>query len=316
MRRPVFPFTHAVPPRPSEGTKRRDEDLLLDDGLLRLLDTLRMAAPRDRTAGLVGDHRAARRASSLEFADYRLYVPGDDIRLIDWNVYARLGDLYLKLTEARENAVVHLLIDCSASMDWGDPSKLFYAKRVAAALGAVALARDDTVLLGAFSERVDALAPPLRGRGATSTLLHYLHEIGPSSGTDLERSLADYCDRQGRRGVGILLTDFMVPEKAARILKNVTAQGIEMTAIHILDDEEVQPTLDGPVTLRDRETGEIVAIEPTPAALQRYRQALERHCSALEKTCHESGGRYTRVTTAVPLQSLLAETLRREGLLA
>ena len=175
--------------RPATAHESSDDpDVLLDGAFLRQLETLRFNAPRAATAGLAGEHASRRKAHSVEFADHRNYAPGDDFRLIDWNVYARLGELCLKLTEARENLAVHVLLDCSASMDWGRPNKLLYAKRVAAALGTLALASYDTVHLGAFSDDVLVVFPPLRGRGAVSALLAHLRGLGPGATTDLARA--------------------------------------------------------------------------------------------------------------------------------
>src|SRR5947209_4649639 len=112
---------------------------LLDAAFLRQLESLSLAARGVATGGVSGEHASRRKASSVEFADYRGYVPGDDFRMIDWNVYARLGELCLKLTQARENVTLHLLLDASQSMEWGEPSKFLFARRLAAALGVVAL---------------------------------------------------------------------------------------------------------------------------------------------------------------------------------
>src|SRR5581483_4606843 len=140
-------FLNSALPRQFRGAELvgppDDPNVLLDSAFLRQVESLHFNAPRAATAGLAGEHASRRKAHSIEFADHRNYAPGDDFRLIDWNVYARLGELCLKLTEARENLSVHLLIDCSASMDWGRPNKLLYARRIAAALGALALASYD-----------------------------------------------------------------------------------------------------------------------------------------------------------------------------
>jgi uncharacterized protein (DUF58 family) len=292
-----------------------DPDVLLDGPFLRQLETLRFNAPRAATAGLAGEHASRRKAHSVEFADHRNYAPGDDFRLIDWNVYARLGELCLKLTEARENLAVHVLLDCSASMDWGRPNKLLYAKRVAAALGTLALASYDTVHLGAFSDDVLAVFPPLRGRGAVSALLGHLRGLEPGATTDLARAVASYCGRPGRTGVALLLTDFLVSSGHAEALGYLARSGLHTTALHIVDAQEERPPLDGLLELRDRETGELVKVGITPDLLRRYDAHFRAWSGEIESACRARRAHYVRVPTAVAPRTLVLYTLRREGVL-
>ena len=307
------------------GTERRggtqqasnpdDPNVLLDGAFLRRVESLHFNAPRAATAGLAGEHASRRKAHSVEFADHRNYAPGDDFRLIDWNVYARLGELCLKLTEARENLAVHILIDCSASMDWGRPNKLLYAKRVAAALGALALASYDTVYLGAFSDELLTVFPPLRGRGAVGLLLDHLRGLTPGTSTDLARATASYCGRSGRSGVAVLLSDFLVPSGYAEALSYLARSGLQTTALHVMDRQEEQPTLDGLLELRDRETDELVKVAVTPELLRRYAGYVTQWSGEIETACRAQRAHYVRVPTAVSPQTLVLTTLRRDGIL-
>ncbi len=294
-----------------------DPNALLDGAFLRQVETLRFDAPRGATAGLAGEHASRRKAHSVEFADHRSYVPGDDFRLIDWNVYARLGELCLKLTEARENLAVHLLVDCSASMDWGHPNKLLYAKRVAAALGALALAGYDTVHLGLFSGELHTVVPPLRGRGAVGALLGHLRETTPGPTTDLARAAAGYCERTGGRGrgVAVLLTDFLVPSGAGEALGYLARAGLQATALHVVDRQEERPTLDGLLELHDCETDDVVKVGLTPALLRRYEAHASAWSAELAATCRAQRAHYVHVSTTIPPQALVLQTLRREGVL-
>jgi uncharacterized protein (DUF58 family) len=276
---------------------------------------LHFNAPRTATAGLAGEHISRRKAHSVEFADHRNYAPGDDFRLVDWNVYARLGELFLKLTEARENLSLHILIDCSPSMDWGRPNKLLYAKRVAAALGAMALAGYDTVSLGAFSAQLTAVFPPLRGRSAVAVLLEHLTTLQAGSTTDLERSVAEYCGSVGRRGVAILLTDFLVPNGHAEALGYLARSGLYTTALHLIDRQEQHPDLTGLVELRDSETDELVKVAVTPHLLRRYDGQFKAWSDDIALACRARRAHYVQVPTNVPPQTLVLRTLRREGLL-
>ena len=237
--------------------------------------------------------------------------------MIDWNVYARLGELCLKLTEARENLSVHLLIDCSASMDWGRPNKLLYAKRVAAALGALALASYDTVYLGVFSDDVHAVFPPLRGRDA----------VGHAARTPA-RPDARACDRpgagrrrptaaiRGRDGVAVLITDFLVADGYGEALSYLARAG----------------PADHGAAYRRRPGGAAAAwtacsscTTARPANWSRWashRSLLRRYQGHFgpgrrrsPSACRSQRAHYVRVSTAVPPQTLVLQTLRRDGIL-
>ena len=292
-----------------------DPRVLLDGDFLRRIEALRLHAPRAATSGLAGEHASRRKAHSVEFADYRAYVPGDDFRLIDWNVYARLGELCLKMTEAHESIAVHLLLDCSASMDWGNPNKLLYARRIAAALGAVALSGYDTVTLGAFGDGLQAVFPPLRGHGAVATLLDNLRGVTPAPATDLPRAAAAYCGTGVRHGIAVLLTDFLVPDGVDEALGYLRRAGLYTTALHIVDNQEEHPRLDGLLELHDCETDDLVRVATTPRLLRRYEEHFATWSADLAGQCAGRGARYLRVNTAVPPPVLVLEALRREGVL-
>jgi uncharacterized protein (DUF58 family) len=292
-----------------------DTGALLDSTFMRQLENLRFVAPRTATAGLAGEHMSRRSAHAVEFADYRGYVPGDDIRRVDWNVYARLGDLCLKLSEAQENLCVHLLLDCSASMDWGHPNKLQYAKRAAAALGALALVGYDTVYLGVCSGDLQAASPPLRGRHALGDMVKYLQRLAPDPVTNLGRATASYCASHRGRGMAVLLTDCMVSAGHAEALAYLTRAGLRTTVLHILDVREQRPDLEGLLELRDCETGEIVKVGITGDVLRRYATQFQAWSDELAAMCRAHRAGYVQVSTDVPPTTLILQTLRRQGVL-
>ena len=148
----------------SSRRARPASQVLLDESFLRRLERLNLMTRRGTRAHTIGEHQSRRRAVSLEFADYRHYVSGDDLRRIDWNVYGRSNSLFLKLTEAKEDVAVHLLLDTSQSMDWGEPSKLLYARQLVAALGYLALARFDAVTAATFSDELHERFSLTRGK--------------------------------------------------------------------------------------------------------------------------------------------------------
>jgi hypothetical protein len=197
--------------RPRRSVEARREPLaptaLLDAAFLQQLESLSLAARGVVTGGLIGEHASRRKASSVEFADYRGYVPGDDFRLIDWNVYARLGELCLKLTQARENVTLHLLLDASRSMGWGEPAKFLFARRLAAALGVVALANYDSVVLTVLRDGTAQRYPLLRGKSGIHRLLGFLTALEPGGATDLRQSMLAFCGARGHGGLAVLLSD-------------------------------------------------------------------------------------------------------------
>ncbi len=307
-----------VPPDPL-----RDDDprVLLDDAFLHQIERLRLNAPRAATSGRSGEHPSRRKAHSIEFADHRAYVPGDDMRSIDWNVYARLGELCLKLTEARESVDLHLLVDCSPSMDWGRPNKLLYARRVAAALGALTLSGGDAVHLGLFARDLYAVSPPLRGRTALGALLERLSDPLPAAttdvtgGTNLEASLTAYRGRGHHHGVAVLITDFLTPESHGDALNILTRTGLSVAALHLVDAEEEHPRLDGPIELLDSETGATTTLRATPTLLRAYEREHARWALEIEGACQARRAAYVRVSTHVPPRTLVLDTLRGAGVL-
>ena len=193
------------------ASRPRPHRPLIEEVLLRRLERLSLAPRRPVAGGLGGEHRSSARASSTDFADYRPYMPGDDFRRIDWNAYGRFGTLYVKLTEAREQLPVHILLDASRSMAWGEPAKLRYASQLAAALGYVALARFDRLTVTALGERASQL-PPARGRGRLGGAAGVPGGCPAERRRDLDRPLTDYRVDRRAGGLAILISDLISPD--------------------------------------------------------------------------------------------------------
>lgn len=287
---------------------------LLDEGLLRRLERLSLVPRRPVAGGLGGEHRSSARASSTDFADYRPYLPGDDFRRIDWNAYGRLGHLYVKLTEAREQLPVHILLDASQSMAWGEPPKLRYASRIAAALGYVALARFDHLTVTALGQQPRQL-PAVRGRGRLGALLRFLEEVRPSGALDLSGALAAYRVDRRAGGLAILISDLLSPDGYQEGIDALLRAGLDVAVLQVLSPRELEPAPGGDVELVDAETGEIVEVSLTPRMIAVYQERLERWCAEAEALCARRGVLYARVATATPLDELLLTDLRRVGLL-
>jgi uncharacterized protein (DUF58 family) len=275
-------------------------------------DRLSFVARRVTQAGLGGEHRSRRRAPSTEFTDYRPYQPGDDFRRVDWNVYGRLGTLQVKLTEARERLDVALVLDCSASMAWGQPDKLAFGASVVAALGYVALARSDAVRVVALrQDEAPAVFGPLRGRARLSELVRFVSQAQSSGRVELNVALSECLPSEAGQRLLVLVSDLLTPAGMAEGLDKLLAQRTDVVVLHVFSPQELNPRLAGEVELIDAESGEVLELGASLATLDAYRA---RYASWLEEqaaACTTRGLRYVRLATDRPLTSVLLDDLRR-----
>lgn len=293
---------------------RPDAEVLLDEAFLRRLERLNLLARRATQTGAVGEHRSRRRAASLEFADYRHYVAGDDLRRIDWNVYGRLDNLFLKLTEAKEDIALHLLLDCSQSMNWGQPSKLLYARQLVAALGYLALARFDAITVATFSDGLHERFPLTRGKGQALALLNFLNEVRVGGTTDFDAGLAGYCAGTLRSGIAVVVSDLLAPDGQQAGIERLLRAGLEVTVVHVLHTQELHPDLAGELELVDVETGEIVEITVGQEAIRSYEERVSDWCRSLKESFAARGVAYVQADTSIPLESLVLQHLRERRL--
>lgn len=287
---------------------------LFDEPFLRKLERLAILARRTLAGQLQGERRSPKRGQSVEFADFRPYTPGDDFRRIDWNAYARLERFFIKLFVEEEDLTVHLLLDTSASMDWGEPHKLTYAIRVAGALGYIALSGLDRVTVTALGTKAATLSPR-RGKAQANALFRFLQEITPSGRIDLAAALRTYATTTRPVGPLLLLSDLM-DEGWADGLRALGAQGFDVTVLHLLAPQEVNPILAGDLKLLDVETNHAVEITADFDLLQRYRASLTAWQGKLQRFCTARAMHYVPVETAIPFADLLFSLLRRRGVLA
>jgi uncharacterized protein (DUF58 family) len=268
-----------------------------------------------------GDRRSLRKGSSLEFADYRHYVEGDDPARVDWNIYSRTDTLFVRLYEEEEVLNVHLLVDASRSMDWGEPSKLRYARRLAAALGYIALNASNRVFVWPLTASATSYGPAW-GRGRAGPLLAFLDDFksaqlatpvlaAPNAPPDLEQAMFSFTSRTG--GLVVLISDLLSPtwEKA---LSRLAGRSGEVVVLHTLSPQELRPTLGGDVRLIDRESGAAVSVTLNNDAIRLYSQRLEEWRRTVESFCGRHGMGYVPVDTATPLETLAFDVLRRRGI--
>lgn len=293
--------------------------MLLEADLLARLDPLTFAVRHVRPGQMAGERRSTKRGTSVEFADYRDYAPGDDLRRVDWNTYARLSRPYVKLFEEEEDLAVHVLLDASDSMDWGEDAahKWTYARRLAAALGYVALTSGDRLTVQTLG-REPARFGPTRGRAQVLRFLRWMEELPASGVTDLTGDLRAYANGAyavtgGRPGLALLLSDFFSPTGVVDGLTALLGRGHEVTALHLLSPDEVAPPLGGDLRLRDVETGAEQEVTIDAALRTRYRRRLAAWRDELRADFRRRGARYLPFTTDVPPARVLLYDLRRAG---
>jgi uncharacterized protein (DUF58 family) len=293
---------------------------LLDAAFARRLERLTLVTRKRLVGQGQGDRRSLRKGSSLEFADYRHYVEGDDPARVDWNIFSRTDTLFVRLYEEEEVLNVHLLVDASRSMDWGEPAKLRYARRVAAALGYIALNASNRLFVWPLSASANAYGP-VWGRGRAGTMLNFVEEFKPGqapptvfgvqpSTPDLDQALGTFTSRAG--GLVVLISDLLSPTWE-RALSRLAGRSGEAVILHTLAPQELRPTLGGDVRLIDRESGAAVSVTLNNDAIRLYGQRLQEWRRTVESFCARHGMGYVPIDTATPLETLVFGVLRRRG---
>ncbi len=288
---------------------------VFDEAFLRQLERLLLIMRSPVRGGLKGGRRSVKRGQSVEFADYREYTLGDDLRQLDWNVYARLERLFVKLFVEEEDITVTLLVDASASMATGQPSKLLFAKRAAAALGYIGLASEDRIAVTALSGRTSRRRASLRGSGRVFRLLADLSAIDVADGvTDLVVAARHAAAQLHGRGVIVLLSDLLDP-RADRVIRELAATGSELIVLHVLSPDELDPPLQGDLRLVDVETDERVDITADLATIDAYKTRLAAWKADFAELAARRGASYVDLASDVNLADLMFAELRRRRVL-
>jgi uncharacterized protein (DUF58 family) len=290
---------------------------LFDETTLRKLEQLTLIADHVRVGVMKGDRRSKKRGTSIEFADYRNYTKGDDLRRLDWNVYARLERPFIKLLEEEEDLAVHLLVDASASMNWpdtdNDENKLRYALKLAAALGHIALATGDLLTVTLLNSGGDRTWGPFRGQGNSLRLFQFLESCAAGGVTDVNLSLRNYALVGRRPGLLFLLSDLLSPNGYKDGLNAIQSRGYEIGLIHLLSPDEVEPPLSGDLKLVDIETGQDAEITLDAPTLALYQERLQAWQTEIAAYCAHRHLHYIPVTTSLPWEKLVVQTLREKG---
>jgi uncharacterized protein (DUF58 family) len=283
---------------------------LLEPKVLEALERLALAT-RSRLLGFFsGEHRSRRFGSSVDFADYREYRPGDDFRRIDLALYARLDRLFLKLFEAEEDVPVRIVLDCSASMSFGEAPKLRLAAQAAGAFAHISLVQSDRVRVYAAHEGGSEASRWFRSRGETPAMLDWLEAQRAGGGEGLSVTLRRIRE-EGRPGVLVVVGDLLEPDWEASV-RRMAPPG-EAAVLHVLAQEELSPALEGDLTLVDAETGRDVEVSATTEILDGYRRRLDTWLSAVRSACTARGIAYAMTRSDADVYDLFARSLRTQA---
>jgi uncharacterized protein (DUF58 family) len=293
----------------------RKGESLLDAGLIAQLENLELLVRRLFAGRTQGEKRSRRRGSGSEFADYREYVQGDDLRHVDWNVFGRLDRLFLKLFHVEEDLRLALFLDASLSMAHGDPEKLLYAKRLAAALSYVALANQDRVSIEAGSPEELSRFRPARGKAQVWPMLEFLDDVRAQGGTDLAEGLKQFSLRNSARGMKVVISDFLDKQGFSGALKWLLRGADEVVVIQVLSPQEIRPPHLGDLALEDCEDGQLTEVSITSGLLKKYQASLGSLVGGLKEYCRARGLAYFFVPTSLPLEQVMLTTLRRTRIL-
>ncbi len=294
---------------------------LLDPSFLYTLDRLVLVSRRARAGTFKGERRSPRRGGSVEFADYREYAPGDDFRQVDWNAYARLERLFLRLFVEEEDATVHILLDASKSMDWGEPNKWIYARRVAAALGYIALVGMDRLMASAIGAADHAAGKPhdyvamrpLRGKKQVVAWFDWLAALKSGGQPTPEAALLHYASSARRAGPLVVIGDLM-DDGWREGIQRLAEHRYEVTVLHVIAPEEINPAFEGDLRLIDSESAAGVEITADYDLLSRYRDRMQAWQTEWQQFCNARAINYARIETSTRFEELILSFLRQRGI--
>jgi hypothetical protein len=288
---------------------------LLTPDLLRRLEQFQLLAARRAKSSAKGERRSRARGQSVEFADYRNYVAGDDLRYLDWNLFGRLEKLFLKLYEEERELPVRIFLDCSESMNFGEPRKFDFARQVAAAIGYVALCGFDRVTIVPFPNAGENVTTTgalraVRGRKSSLQFFQNINKLQCGGEANLNEALRRGALEARQAGVAIVLSDFLDPAGYDKGLTALVGRGFQVNAVQILAPEEIAPTTFGDLKLVDSETGRIQEVTFGKYRLNAYQQMVQNFIQKLREFSASRGVNFFSVSSAVKLEELLLKQLR------
>jgi len=303
-------FRRETAPRP----KKRNPQLF-DDEFQRKLEMLALVSRRVFAGRLRAERRSKKKGSGIEFADHRDYVPGDDFRSVDWNVYQRFGKLLVRLYEEEEDLSIYLIVDCSSSMGFGNQRKFDQARRLCAALAYVGLANLDRVTIVGVNNAVTSRMPTTRGKDRIFRVFEFLSQLEPHGVTDLGTALKTFVAQHKRRGLAVLFSDMYDPAGFEAGINMLRFNKFEPYVVEVVDPAEARPALKGDVRIYDCETGEERELTVTESMLDRMQQAAADYRASIERFCVQKQVPYFPADVNTPFDELVLRVFRRGGFL-
>jgi len=284
---------------------------LLANRDLDRLARLRINAARRFTNRARGEHLAAKGGTSTEFCDYRDYTPGDDVRFVDWNIFARIQRPYLKQFHQEEELHVAILLDASNSMLF--EGKFELARQLATALGTVGLRGSEKVSVTVLGKAVPQRMPPATGRASLRKLFTFLEHVDMGGDLPIDAGIETFLRRHSGRGVAVLLSDFLTPGDLQRGFNLLHGAGLEIFAAQILAPSELAPELAGDLRFVDSETHGTLDISSAGDLLALYHEYRDAHQARLAELCRQRQGRFLAVDASEPLERVVFDAMRRRG---
>jgi uncharacterized protein (DUF58 family) len=301
----------------NEGSARENSSpALFDSDFMARLERMEVVARKLPRGTLRGEHHSRRRGTSLEFSDYRRYQPGDDLRYVDWNIFSRLDRLFLKLFAAEEDLTLHLLLDRSASMGFGNPSKFDYARRLSAALAYVATNRMDRVTVSAYATDVTALVEPIRSKRQMGTVLNALRDLACEGVTGHGTAFKEFVGQVRHPGIVVILGDLLGSDDVLTALRGLGARGHDIVVIQVLSEDDIEPPYGGPLRLVDAETEGALSVTVDAQLRGAYQSRLRLRLEHQEHGCRALGVEYLRASTAIAFDDVILRYLRQGRLFA
>lgn len=284
---------------------------LFDDEFLKKLEYLYLLSKKifhGKTQALT---RSQKVGWGMEFADHRDYAPGDDPRYLDWNLYARMGQLVTKLFHEEENLNVHFLLDISKSMDYGSPSKLDYGKKIVAALAYVALSNLDSIAISPFGGDLRPELSMLRGKAQITKVFDFLENLEPAPDTDIERAVSTFAAKKRPKGLAVVVSDFWDEAGYERALKKAYTAGYDLSAVCLHHRFEANPKWRGTLIITDSETRQRRQITINRRSLRRYEEEYQAYLGRLKSVCNSVKCHYVYAQTKIPFEDLVLNVFRQ-----
>ena len=288
-----------------------DNGTLFDEDFMKKLEYLNIISSRMIPGHMHGEHRAKKKGSGIEFADFRQYVAGEDTKNVDWRTYLRLDKLIVKMFEEQADLPIYIFFDASKSMDHGEPAKFDYARKIAAALCYIGLLNLDRVNIVAYADGIAQEMSARRGKQQIFHCFRFLESVQARGETSMHAAFRTFFAARRRRGLVVIVSDFFDESGVDRALDMVRYFKQDVFAVQIYSADELRPDLPDEVLLQDSEFGTSERIKVTPGLLDAYAEKFEEHCEEINGYCRKYGWGYVRTCTDVPFEDLILQVFRQ-----